>query len=462
VNILLIQSDQHRYDCVGANGHPFLKTPNLDRLAREGVRFTQAYTPVPLCTPARNCLLYGCWPHQHLAICNYDTEAPRGARPELVSFSELLRDAGYELGYIGKWHTNAVRPPPSYGFSHWIDEAEYFPWREAQGLPRRPAVNAWFGESDPGITGAQSRLGWGAERVIEALGRLKSGGKPFFLRWDPSEPHLPNRVPPPYDTMYPREAIPPWPGFADTLEGKPFIQRKQQRTWGVEGWAWEKWSPIVQRYLGEITLMDEHIGRILASLDSLGLSGDTAVVYTSDHGDMCGSHGMMDKHYIMYDDVVRVPLVARLPGSGVAGTASGEFVSSGLDLACTFLDLAGVRMPDSYVGRSLVPALRGQGGTGRSCIVSTYYGNQLGLFTQRMVRERRWKYVWNATAEDELYDLESDPGELRNRAADPACAPQLTRLRGELRAWMKAERDPILNSWTEAQLEGPGIPEALR
>ena len=78
MNLLLIHSDQHRYDCLGANGHPFLQTPNLDRLAREGLRFTHAFTPVPLCTPARNCLLHGCWPHQHLAICNYDTEAPRG------------------------------------------------------------------------------------------------------------------------------------------------------------------------------------------------------------------------------------------------------------------------------------------------------------------------------------------------------------------------------------------------
>jgi arylsulfatase A-like enzyme len=454
MNILLIQSDQHRYDCVGANGHPFLRTPNLDRLAREGVRFTHAFTPVPLCTPARNCLLYGCWPHQHLAICNYDTEAPRGARPELLSYSELLKDAGYSLGYIGKWHTNAFRPPSSFGFDHSIDESEYFRWREAQGLPPRPAKNGWFGETDPFITGSQSRLAWGADRVIEALGRAAGERRPFFLRWDPSEPHLPNRVPRPYDTMYPRGQIPPWPGFADPLERKPFIQRKQQRTWDVEGWTWERWSPIVQRYLGEITLMDKQIGRILAALEVNGLARDTVVIYTSDHGDMCGSHGMMDKHYIMYDDVVRVPLIARFPSSAAAGRTCGAFVSSGLDLARTFLDLGGVKSPGSYVGRSLVPALRGGDGPDRAFIVSTYFGNQLGLFTQRMVRERRWKYVWNATAEDELYDLQDDPGEIRNLATEPAAAPHLTRLRREMLGWMRAEKDPILNSWTERQLEG--------
>ena len=354
-NILLIHSDQHRYDCIGANGHPFVQTPHLDRIGREGLRFTHAFTPVPLCTPARNCLLYGCWPHQHLAICNYDTEAPRGARTGLVSFSELLAAAGYDLGYVGKWHANAVRQPPEYGFKTWIDEAEYDPWRKAQGLPPRPAANGWFGETDPFVTGEQTRLAWGADRLIDSLQRVACGKQPFFLRWDPSEPHLPNRVPAPYDRMYPLEQIPPWPGFADPLENKPYIQRKQQRTWGVEGWGWEKWSPIVQRYLGEITLLDTQIGRILTALDRLGLADDTVVIYTSDHGDMCGSHGMMDKHYIMYDDVVRVPLFARCPKQVPAGTICGAFVSSALDLSRTFLDLAGVPAPASFVGQSLAP-----------------------------------------------------------------------------------------------------------
>jgi arylsulfatase A-like enzyme len=451
-NLLLIHSDQHRYDCVGANGHGFLHTPNLDRLAREGMRFTHAFTPVPLCTPARNCLLYGCWPHQHLAICNYDTEAPRGARTELVSFSELLQAAGYNLAYVGKWHANAARQPPAYGFKTWIDEGEYSAWRQGQGLPPQPAANGWFGETDPFITDRQSRLAWGADRVIEALGRAAREKRPFFLRWDPSEPHLPNRVPPPYDRMYPLERIAPWPGFADPLDGKPFIQRKQRRTWGVEGWSWDQWRPIVQRYLGEITLLDAQVGRILAALDELGCSADTMVIYTSDHGDMCGSHGMMDKHYIMYDDVVRVPLVARCPSRVPAGGTCDAFVSSALDLARTFLDLAGVPAPDSFVGQSLVSALGGGAGPDRAYVVSTYHGNQLGLFTQRMIRDSRWKYVWNATAEDELYDLQGDPGEIQNRAADPAAGIPLSRLRRQLLAWMQAERDPILNSWVERQL----------
>ena len=454
MNLLLIHSDQHRYDCLGANGHPFLQTPNLDRLAREGLRFTHAFTPVPLCTPARNCLLHGCWPHQHLAICNYDTEAPRGARPGLVSYSELLQAAGYQLAYIGKWHTNAVREPPAYGFETWIDEGAYPAWREAQGLPPQPAANGWFGETDPGITGRQSRLAWGADRVIETLGRAAGERRPFFVRWDPSEPHLPNRVPPPYDRKYPREEIPPWPGFADPLDGKPYIQRKQRRTWGVEGWSWEQWTPIVQRYLGEITLLDAQVGRILSALDQLGRGDDTMVIYTSDHGDMCGSHGMMDKHYIMYDDVVRVPLLARCPALVPAGRTCDAFVSSALDLARTFLDLAGLPVPASYVGQSLAPALRGGPGPARETIVSTYYGNQLGLFTQRMIRDTRWKYVWNATAEDELYDLEEDPGEIRNLAAQAVGAGPLARRRRQLLAWMQAEQDPILNPWTQRQLEG--------
>ncbi len=185
---------------------------------------------------------------------------------------------------------------------------------------------------------------------------------------------------------------------------------------------------------------------------SSGAGADTMVVYTSDHGDMCGSHGMMDKHYIMYDDVVRVPLVVRCPSRVPAGGTCDAFVSSALDLARTFLDLAGVPGPGSFVGQSLVSALRGGAGPDRAYVVSTYHGNQLGLFTQRMIRDSRWKYVWNATAEDELYDLQSDPGEIQNRATDPAAGSHLSRLRRQLLAWMQAERDPILNSWVERQL----------
>jgi len=366
-NFLLIHSDQHRFDCVGVNGHPFLQTPHLDRLAAEGVNFTRAFCPVPVCTPARNSLLFGQWPTQHLAIANSDTEAPRPAREGLASWSDLLAGAGYRMGYVGKWGLHPQKGPTDFGFRDYVPEHDYAAWRAAQGLAPSPRTQGFFGETDAGIDAGQTRLAWGADRAAVLLTRYAQTGRPFFLRWDPSEPHLPNVVPEPYASLYPPAGIPPWPGFPDPLLGKPYAQAQQRRTWGVDGWMWREWAPLVGRYLGEITLMDAQIGRLLAHLEALGLAENTVVVYTTDHGDMCGSHGMIDKHMVMYDDVVRVPLVIRRPG-GAARGACDAFVSGALDLAATFCDLAGIPTPDTFAGQSLAPLLDGAEGNGRDCI----------------------------------------------------------------------------------------------
>ncbi len=453
-NILLLFSDQHRYDCLGVNGHPLLKTPHLDGLAKEGVNFTQAYCPIPLCVPARTSLLNGQWPTQHLAIANYNgpAEAPRPAPDDRPTFSQCLRTQGYHLGYVGKWHVHPTRDPTAYGFHDYVPEEQYASWRKGQGLPPVPTRNIWFGETDPHITLQQSKLAWGADRTIELLTRAARQDQPFFVRWDPSEPHLPNCVPEPYASMYRPDQVTPWLGFADDLKGKPYIQAQQRRTWELESWTWEQWSLIVARYLGEISLMDAQIGRVLAAVEALGLRDQLLVVYTSDHGDMCGSHGMIDKHFIMYDDVVRVPMMVRWPGVVAPGKSCDAFVSNALDLASTFCDVAGVTPPSTFSGLSLTPLMGGASAWPREDIFATYHGNQFGLYTQRMVRDRRWKYVWNATAEDELYDLAADPGELRNRATDPGCAAELARLRRRLVAWMEQTGDPMLNMWLRPQL----------
>jgi len=451
-NILLVHSDQHRFDCVDVNGHALLRTPSLGRLASEGVNFTHAFCPIPLCIPVRNSFLNGQWPTEHLCIANWDTEAPRGARDDLPTHSRLLRDAGYWLGYVGKWHVDRKRDPQAYGFNECVDEAEYGRYRERKGLQPRPLDNRWFGEVDPHIEPQESRLAWGADHTIRMLEACAAKGQTFFIRWDPSEPHLPNVVPEPYGSMYPPEEIPPWPSFPDPLTGKPYIQAQQRRTWKLDRWTWAEWAPVVSRYLGEISLMDAQIGRILDVLDRLGLADDTLVIYTTDHGDMCGGHGMIDKHCIMYDDVVRVPLIMRWPGRISPASESDAFVAHAIDLAATFCEVAGVRVPETFRGQSLVPLMSGQGDNGRQDIFSTYHGNQFGLYSQRMVRDRKWKYIWNATAEDELYDLASDPAELNNLAADPAHEDELSRLCRRLVAWMEQTHDTLLNPWTRTQL----------
>ncbi|MGD2175490.1 MAG: sulfatase-like hydrolase/transferase, partial [Candidatus Brocadiaceae bacterium] len=376
-NVLLIQSDQHRFDCLGVNGHPLLKTPNLDRMARGGMNFTNAFCPIPLCMPARASMLTGQWPTEHLQIANFDAEAPRGFRDDLPVFSNMLAEAGYRLGYVGKWHGHPDRPPEDFAFEDYVPPWKYGQWREQQGLPPVPRENGWMGEADPYITPEQSSLAWQADRVLERLEACAADDGPFFLRWDPPQPHLPNRPPEPYASMYDPERIEPWGSFGDEFTGKPYAQAQQLRTWAIAGWTWEQWAPIVARYLGEVSLLDAQVGRVLTAVDELGLAEDTLVVYTADHGDMCGSHGMIDKHFIMYDDVVRVPMIARWPGRVPAGARCDAFVSNAIDLAATFLDVAALDPPDTFRGQSLLPMLSGEGDSnGRRDIFSTYHGNQ--------------------------------------------------------------------------------------
>ncbi len=227
------------------------------------------------------------------------------------------------------------------------------------------------------------------------------------------------------------------------------------RTWGLEGWTWAQWQPIVARYLGEVALIDHQVGRILQALDDLGLAEQTLVVYSSDHGDLCGAHGMIDKHYVMYDDVVRVPLLLRWPGRLPAGRVVNTQVTAALDLAVTFCAAAGLPVPQTFVGRDLLGLAAGEPSEQEpesEPVFATYHGNQFGLYSQRMVRTPRWKYVWNATAEDELYDLAADPGEITNLAAEPSHAAPLADLRRTLATWMAATKDPLLNQWTKRQL----------
>ena len=448
-NILLVHADQHRYDCVGAAGHPLIQTPALDRLAREGVHYTHAYTPIPVCTPARASLLTGTWPARHGFITNADSEVHPPASITLPTLYQSLHQADYYVGHVGKWHVHRTMLPTTFGADDYIPEAEYATWRAAQGIAPKPHVNGFFGETDPYITAEQSSLAWGADQTLKLLQRAAAGNRPFFLRWDPSEPHLPNVVPEPYASQYAPADITPWSSFPDPLTDKPYIQRKQRRTWGIEDWTWDNWAPIVARYAGEITLLDHQLGRILHELDRLGMVENTVVIYTADHGDLCGGHGLIDKHFVMYDELVRVPLLVRWPATLPANTTCDAFISSALDIAMTICTAAGITPPQSFAGSNLVDELTHPT---RTDIYSTYHGNQLGLFTQRMVRDREWKYIWNATAEDELYHIAQDVGEIVNLANNPAYQTELNLMQQKLLGWMARTKDRALNLWTRGQL----------
>lgn len=468
-NILLIIADQHRADCVEGAGHPLVRTPALLRLAREGVHFTHAFTPVPCCAPARQSLLCGEWPQSHGGLWNYGVGFPLPLF-DRSTWSEALLAAGYRTAYVGKWGVHPSRSPLDFGFQEYISSREYDTWRAAQGLsrpmpllasslPENAPVSRWFGGADPASLGS-TRTHWCARQAIGLLERyacqerVSGGQSPWCLVLAFEEPHLPPYPADRFAEMYPPGTIPPWGSFGDPLLNKPYIQRQQLASWGVERLGWEEWSLFVSRYLGMISQIDDAVGQVLRALDALGLADSTLVIYTSDHGDNCGSHGMVDKHYIMYDDVVRVPLLLRWPDAFSKGRVCDAMVIHALDLAATIYDVATLEQPEHGAGRSLLPLCRGEEvADWREEAIAVANGAQFGLYCQRMLRDRHFKYVWNATDVDELYDLATDPWELYNLAAEAAYQGCMQHMRRRLLQALEAQGDALVrNEWMRAQL----------
>jgi arylsulfatase A-like enzyme len=448
-NILLIYSDQHRWDCTGNAGHNLIQTPNIDSLGRDGVTFNNAYTPAPICVPARNSLLSGQWPGSHGVVFNFDGETFKRPDLDIPYHSRILSNAGYHSYHIGRWHIDKSYQPHDFGFHEELIDWRYDKWREKQGISPAPSDKGRFGQMDPYITPEQSSLHWHARQVVKRLEESIEDPDPFLIHWNCVEPHLPCRPPEPYASMYNPDDIQPWPGFYDNLSNKPYIQRQMGIPY--RGMTWENWAPVVSRYLGTISLLDNAIGIVLNAMNKLGLTEDTIVVYTSDHGDLCGSRGRDDKHYVMYDDVVKVPMFMRWPGVIKPATIVDDFVSNAIDLPVTFCTAAGITMPYGFQGNDLLPIIN-KDKSGRDSIFSTYSGNQFGAFSQRMVRTNEYKYIWNATDEDEFYDMINDPAELNNLIANDDYDEQLAEMRYRLQNWMEDIKDPLWNNGNIGQM----------
>jgi arylsulfatase A-like enzyme len=293
-----------------------------------------------------------------------------------------------------------------------------------------------------------------ADECCRLIGEFGNGDAPWHIRIDYNEPHLPCLPSEPFASMYPPDSITPWENFGDTFAGKPFIQQQQLRNWRIEAWTWREWSIYLSGYFAMISQLDDAIGRIIEELRSRGLIDNTLIIFTTDHGDAAGSHRMMDKHCVMYEEEVHVPLVCSWPGVIPAGGVCRDFISHFLDLPVTLLELTGLSVPARYQGRSFLPQLEGRASDDpRPLAFSSYNGQQFGLYCQRMVRDRKYKYVWNATDIDECYDLENDPHELVNLAADERHEELCRRYRRKVYDVFSALKDPlVLSRWNERWL----------
>lgn len=467
-NILLLLADQMRADCLGVV-NPAIRTPHLDRLAREGLLGERVYAPTPVCLPCRASLVTGQYPSTHGATHNM-ARLPQDW-PTLVA--PRLARRGYDTHLIGKSHFSSCHDPsspesaphihnrghfrnwhgPWYGFQH-ADLSighstekhacgmHYGVWLEDRGVD----TSRFFGHTSYvqygpwDLPAEHHSSAWIAETAIAGIDRARDHGQPFFLWANFQDPHNPCMVPEPWASMYDPEAIPRFgfkPGEPECFAEKPafygeviaqpgdYAARPSDPDLpGAGNIAHLDWTPRQTQenaacYYGMVSLMDHHIGRILAHLDASGLAEDTLVVFSSDHGDLLGDHGFWWKSLVSYEEGIRVPFLARWPARIPAGTRTRAFCNL-VDLPATFCAAAGLGEFPDFEGVDQLPAWTSPGTAVRQdCVVEERPTDH--AFVQRILLTDDWKLVFYAGRPwGELYDLRDDPHHVRNLWDAPA------------------------------------------
>ena len=454
----MIVTDQQRRDTIGAYGSPICNTPNVDRLSKEGVTFDYAFTPCGLCSPVRSSFFSGVYPHEHEVLTNVALHPVRTQfPPEKDIVCRGLKEQGYRMGYVGKWHVNHYQTPLEFGFEKYVSLGDFENWRQEKGLPLPPESHNYLvptAGTDPAPED-KGRPAFLADNVIQLMEEFSGDPEhPFFLRLDFHGPHPPMVIPEPYASMYDPQEIPPYPNFDDPLTGKPSVQRIKRKHWQTEDMTWADMAPLVAKYFGEISYIDVQVGRVLDKLDKMGLTENTIVIFTSDHGDTIGAHKIWNKDYTMYDEIYRVPCIIRWPKTAKAGHRCQEYTHHFLDLGPTLLEAAGSKIPDDIHGQSLLSLLKGESQDRPREAFSEFHGCHMGLYTMRMLQTDDWKYIFHANDIDELYDQKNDPYEMNNLSENPACAEVLKDMKLKMVERMKRTKDHLYNEWIVYWLTG--------
>jgi len=463
-NILVICTDQHRYDVISTHHGSVAKTPNLQRLADQGTVFDACYAPSPVCAPSRASMLTGRYPSSHGLWANGVT------LPDATDMvSRQLSDAGYRTGLVGKLHLSGAfqghteervddgfqvfkwahdpfHGSPENAYHAWL--ARRFPelWERAKGDLVTPDktnfvhANTAFDEMP---TEAHYST-WVSEEAGEFL-EAQPRNQPFFLMLNYFDPHHPFVAPKEYLDLFPPTSVPPPVGGRAELASKPAFQTESSDSSYVgHGPAYIDFDAagidlIRRTYYAMVALVDECVGRVLDELDRRGLSDDTLVIFTSDHGEMLGDHAMLLKGPMMYDVAVRVPMIARWPGRVPVRRIPG--LVGVHDIARTIRVAAGLSESSHHQGLNLVDVARGET-QARGYALCQYrdsgYSNSPEVHTT-MLRVGEYKLVrWHGSpaterqADGELYNLETDPNELINLWHDPGYADVRCELLGQL------------------------------
>ena len=461
-NILLLYTDQQRWDALGANGNAEIHTPNLDRLAEDGVSCDHVFVQNPVCMPSRISMLSGLYPAT-LGIVRNGVPVP----PQTVLLPHLLRNYGYHSANIGKLHflPHANRdhrdPHPAYGFDHLEISDEpgcyadaYRAWVERQapqeldaisvGLP--PATEVWQRTMgvDDGIAHPEERFpkeaipfrgrsdlthtAFVAEQTMAYLERHRQG--PFFCIAGFYSPHSPWVAPQEFIDLYDPEAL--------TLPHFPVAEVDAQRREGH--YSDSELRAARQGYYAMVSEVDHHVGRILGRLDALRLRENTIVIYTSDHGEWLGEHLRYGKGHPGHDCVSRVPLILRWPGGATARGRTVHSLIEAVDVVPTLLECAGIPVPGHLQGRSFAPLLAGEEMAPRTSALTEGEG-------WKTLRLEGSRYVLEADGREALYDLQQDPGAYRDVGGDPAYHEALMHARHALLTRLLARERPLRREW---------------
>jgi arylsulfatase A-like enzyme len=424
-NVLVIISDDQRFDALGCAGNSVLKTPHLDALARRGFTFTHAFcmgsTVDAVCCPSRAMLMTG------RTLFHAPLEIPAA----MPTWPAAMRAAGYETFGTGKWHNGPAAFARGFGnagnvFFGSMAEHWNVPVQDFDPTGRYSPARARYGD------GFSTELF--TDAALQFLNKRK-GDKPFFMYVALTAPHDPRTPPKRYAALYdPAKVSLP----ADFMAKHPFdngdMMVRDEMLYPPPH-APEVIAKHIADYYGMITHMDAQIGRIFKALDDAKQTDNTIVIFTSDHGLCIGSHGLMGKQNL-YDCSMRPPLL--IAGPGVPAGKKSDALCYLFDLFPTVCDMTGVPIPETVEGKSLLPIIKGEQTKVRDSVFGAYRE------VQRMVRTERWKLIrYPRINKSQLFDLKADPDELRDLSADPAQAERVKEMAGLLADWQKQLNDPL-------------------
>lgn len=454
-NVLLIYSDEHSHWTLGAYGGKIIGTPNIDSIGHDGAIFNNFFVNSAVCTPSRGCLMTGRYPHQHGAYTN-NIELSR----DQVTIAELFRRAGYETGMAGKWHLDGLPKPGwmtverSMGFDdcqwmynrgHWKRIAERpTGWPENRSKARfgrevaEPAEPDGMPDIDYNVDGeGEFFTDWIADKCIEFVERSRDN--PFFYYLSIPDPHTPYTVGPPYDTMFNAEAMEPpstlfeqdLPDWADAARESRVSAERVKDAYDPK--RVEIFKNRMAQYCGMIRCIDDNVGRILAALRDSGQLDNTIVLFTSDHGNYMGEHGLYNKNQL-YETAHHVAMLARYPEKIDAGTVVDDVVAS-VDLLPTVCRLAGIETSGREEGNDMF-----DGSPGNRAWIHHSSLERAGVFTPD------WEFALVKDADGILFDRTNDPDQINNLFEDPEHAETVNRLRTEVVEHFKAVEGPE-TSW---------------